>query len=308
MYQDPTWHVRHSVLFALPAILSKLPADSRRTLALDVTLPLAADNSPTVRSAVLESLGEVIYAFHGDTHGPPQELLNVFLGLRDGLVQPNRPQDETQQHQAIAPQSAGPSSDLSFSGSISSTDGFSTRDIYEDPARPLVCAFNIPAVALTLGRDRWPELRDLYRSLARDSSCKVRRTLAASIGEIAKIIGSEYAKEDLLDVWWSSIDADETEVRLKAIECIATFVRALERPERREVVRRLAEAFLTQRLKGWRERAEVVKSLPSLLETDDLEEEVLRDLLMHALGDRVSAIREVAISVVSRFTYGAFVC
>ena len=291
------------MLFALPAILSKLPAYRRRSLALNVILPLASDDSPTVRSAVLESLGEVIYAFHEDTYGPPQELLNVFLGVRDGHVQPTRLQDDTQHPPSAPLPGAGPSSESSFSGSVTSTEGVNTHDIYEDPARPLVCAFNIPAVALTLGRDRWPELRELYRSLARNPSYKVRRTLAASIGEIAKIIGPEYAKEDLLDVWWSSIDADETEVRLKAIECVATFVRALEQPGRREVVRRLSEAFSTQQLKGWREREEVVKSLPALLDISDLDGEVLRDLLMRALGDRVSAIREAAISVVSQFTY-----
>lgn len=236
-------------------------------------------------------------AFHGDPYGPPQELLNIFLGVRDGHVRPIQLQDE--QPQSAAPPSAGPSSESSFSSNISSKDGFNTHDIYEDPARPLVCAFNTPAVALTLGSSRWPELRPLYRSLARNPSFKVRRTLAASIGEIAKIIGSEHAKEDLMDVWWSSLDADESEVRLKAIECAATFVGALERPLRREVMRRLAEAFTTQRLKGWREREEVVKNLPSLLTISDLEEEVLRDLFMRALGDRVSAIREAAISVVS---------
>ncbi|KZT68192.1 ARM repeat-containing protein [Daedalea quercina L-15889] len=300
LYQDPTWHVRHSVLFALPAILSKLPPHRRRSLALDVILPLASDESPTVRSAVLESLGEVIYAFHGQPDGPPKDLLNVFLGVRDGHILPHRTQPESRAPPTLPPGS-GPSSESSFSDSAASTDATSTHDIYDDPTRPLVCAFNFPAVALTLGRARWPELRGLYRSLARNPSYKVRRTLAASMGEIAKIIGPEYTKEDVLDVWWSSIDAEETEVRLKAIECAATFVRALEQPDRREVVRKLAEAFATRRLKDWREREEVVKSLPSFLEINGLDEGVLRELLMRALGDRVSAIREAAISVFPAF-------
>ena len=60
-------------------------------------------------------------------------------------------------------------------------------DIYDDPSRPLVCAFNYPAVALTLGRARWPALRNLYRALSENPSFKVRRTLAASLGEMARI-------------------------------------------------------------------------------------------------------------------------
>ncbi|KAH9842696.1 armadillo-type protein [Rhodofomes roseus] len=299
LYQDPTWHVRHSVLFALPAILSKLPSPRRRSLALEVVLPLASDESPTVRSAVLESLGEVIYAFHGEEGGPPAELLNVFLGVRDGRILPNRREDDS--HPPVYLPGSGPSSESGFSDSVASIEGISTHDIYDDPARPLVCAFNFPAVTLTLGRARWPELREFYRTLARNPSYKVRRTLAASMGEIAKIVGPEYAKEDVLDVWWSSIGAEETEVRLKAIECAATFVRALAESQRGEVVRRLGEAFTTQRLKGWREREEVVKSLPSFSEISGLDPKVLKDLLMGALGDRVSATREAAIAVFPAF-------
>jgi len=244
----------------------------------------------------------VIYAFHGDLDGPPGELLNIFLGIRDGHIPPNRRQDDSQPPLASMPGS-GPSSESSFGDSTTSPEVISSHDIYDDPARPLVCAFNFPAVALTLGRDRWPELRELYRSLARSPSYKVRRTLAASMGEIAKIVGPAYAQEDVLDVWWSSIDAEETEVRLKAIECAATFVRALGPSERSEIVRNLFEAFTTRRLKGWREREEVVKSLPSLLDISCLDEEVLKDLLMRALGDHVSAIREAAIAVFPAFVH-----
>jgi len=67
-------------LFALPALLSRLPSRLRRQVALSTILPLSRDESAPVRSGVLEALGEVFYTFHGDECGPPDELLRLFLG------------------------------------------------------------------------------------------------------------------------------------------------------------------------------------------------------------------------------------
>lgn len=77
------WHVRHSSLFALPAILSRLTPTLRRSVALSTVVPLSRDESPAVRSGVLEALGEVLYSFHADECGPPDELLSLFLGRQE---------------------------------------------------------------------------------------------------------------------------------------------------------------------------------------------------------------------------------
>ncbi|OSX65087.1 hypothetical protein POSPLADRAFT_1167264 [Postia placenta MAD-698-R-SB12] len=295
LYQDPIWHVRHSVLFALPAILSRLPPNRRRSLALDVILPLSSDESPTVRSAVLEALGEVMHTFIDLEDGPPRELLDMFIGVRGGgaeaatVIQPDA--------------SSTIQSPISASSRTSYNPGAEPQtdvDIYDDPARPLVCAFNFPAVALTLGRSRWPELRNLYLTLSQSSSFKVRLTLAASLGEIAKIIGPTNAREDLMDVWRASISADDTEVRLKATECAAVFVRALAPPEQVAALGEIEVGVTSGKLRGWREREEVMKSLASFLDISGCED-ILRRLLMQGLGDRVSAIREAAVSATPAF-------
>ncbi|KAI6028785.1 armadillo-type protein [Pisolithus orientalis] len=155
---DSVWNVRHSSLFALPAVLSRLSPHLRRSVALSTLVPLSRDESPAVRSGVLEALGEVLYTFHTDQDGPPSELLRLFLG---------REQPFKEQY----------------------------------PARPLACAFNYPAVALTLGSARWGELREYYLTLAQCRTSKVRRTLAASLGELARVIGPENAARDLSQAW-----------------------------------------------------------------------------------------------------------
>ncbi|KZT00144.1 uncharacterized protein LAESUDRAFT_764877 [Laetiporus sulphureus 93-53] len=161
------------------------------------------------------------------------------------------------------PSSAPPISAFTSESGDSNVSNAGT-DIYDDASRPLVCAFSYPAVALSLGQTRWPELRDLYRSLSQNLSFSVRCTLTASLREMAKIVGPQHAKENLMTVWWASIGADEPEVHLKAVECSVTFVRALVEFERAEVVESL-EVEYSAPLKGWREREEVIKSLPLFL-------------------------------------------
>ncbi|KAI1794528.1 ARM repeat-containing protein [Ganoderma leucocontextum] len=308
--QDSTWHVRHSVLFALPAILSRLTPEHRRNLALDVILPLSQDEEPTVRSAVLEALGEVMYTFADDEDGPPEPLLKLFLGVREtqdpgGGQLPSEPERlpvvQVQEIQSAPPQSATSVSATSSAWSDYGTDAGGGPDIYEDPQRPLICAFNYPAVALTLGRQRWPELRTLYLSLAQDPMFKTRRTLAASLGEIAKIVGEGHAAADLLAVFWSSLHADEGEVRTKVIEALPTFARALALPERSAVANGLAEAFSSGKLSSWRERESAVKALGGLVELEGVSNEVLHTMLVKALEDPVAAVREAAVFVLPAF-------
>ncbi|EGO20928.1 hypothetical protein SERLADRAFT_410491 [Serpula lacrymans var. lacrymans S7.9] len=278
---DPVWHVRHSSLFALPALLSRLSPAQRRAVSLASIVPLSRDESAPVRSGVLEALGEVVYTFHEDEDGPPHELLRLFLGREE-----DRRAREAQQ-QNPSPQS---------SGSL----GTPTLDpFYDDPARPLACAFNIPAVALTLGRARWGELRALFLTLAQNRSIKVRRTLAASLGELAKVIGPEHAQRDLIGVWWDAMRCEEeSDIRMKAIEGVQTFVMALGHGEGRDTVMKgLLDIWEEGWLRKWREREGVVKALITL-DGAPGRPEVISQILKKGLEDAVGGVREAAIMMV----------
>ena len=243
-----------------------------------------------------------MHTFVADEGGPPRELVDLFLGVRESS-ESQWTTDEAPTPSAtrwpLSPQSSTSAPATSSAWSDYGTDAGTAPDIYEDPQRPLICAFNYPAVALTLGRDRWPELRSLYHSLAQDSSFKIRRTLAASLGEIAKIIGEAHARADLMHVFHASLHAEESEVRTKAVDALETFVRALAPPERAEVARAFEEAFASRKLSSWRERENAAKALRHLVGLDGVDEEVLMQMLTKALGDPAAAVREAAVSVVS---------
>lgn len=285
-------------------MLTRLNPRQRRALALDTIIPLSSDENADVRQGVLEALGEVIYTFHEDEAGPPEEILRLFLGRAED----RRALDEQRSSNAEIAVKWGMLS-------TSPTFAFQTSDVnqkiseepplelfYKDPGRPLICAFNLPAVALTLGRKRWIELRDLYLYLTKDPSLKVRRTLAASLGELAKIIGPDNAQSDLLPVWKTSVRFEEdAEVRNKALECTEVFIGALHEGRcRKEVAEEMVDVWRTGTLRGWRERQTAASSLAGLQASiGEKEPIIIRNLLMLALEDPVAAVRETGKSSVS---------
>ena len=304
--RDEVWHVRHSALFALPATLARLTPKQRRAVALRVIMPLSQDCSSNVRTAVLEALGEVLYTFHEDKDGVPPELLELFLGrkqdsgssftISSSSSRKSSNEDWSDHYPAWALESSAlPREEKDGNGA----------DIWNDPTRPLICAFNYPALALTLGKERWGELRELYLELSTSVVVKVRCTLAASLGELAKILGAKNAHNDLMRVFKSSITAEEGEVRLKAIEALELFVAELGDDDRWDVVGVLLSTWNSDRLRGWREREGVVKLLSVFSGYQyDVPDRIywrgrqLRDILVKGLEDGVASVRDAAISVV----------
>lgn len=285
---DAVWHVRHSALFALPAILSRLPPHQRRSLAVDTITTLSTDESPAVRLGVLEALGEVLYTFFQDEGGPPEKLVQLFLGRKED----KRVRDGQQVY--AAPQ-------------VLPTRQAETIEtplelFYTDPERPLICGFNYPAVALTLGKERWSELREVYLDIAANRAIKVRRTIAASLGELAKIIGGANAHRDLLSVWWDAIRCEEEEVRARAIDCAEAFISALGIKAGDRILAGLIAVWDEGVFSGWREREGIAKTLVGLLDiTSVVGHGHVVGLLRRALEDNAAAVREAAISAVSSF-------
>lgn len=275
-------------------------------------MPLSEDCSSNVRTAVLEALGEVLYTFHEDRDSVPPELLELFLG---------RKQDPGSGSTMSASSSRKSSNEdwsdhyppwaLESSALPREEEGANGGDIWNDPTRPLICAFNYPALALTLGKERWGELRELYLELSTSLVVKVRCTLAASLGELARILGGENAHNDLMQVFKSSIAAEEGEVRLKAIEALELFVTELDDDDRWEVVGVLLSTWNDDRLRGWREREGVVKLLSVF---SDYQYELpdrgywrgrqLGDILVKGLEDGVASVRDAAISVIPTLFFG----
>jgi len=275
-------------------------------------MPLSEDRSSNVRTAVLEALGEVLYTFREDKDSVPPELLELFLGRKQDFASGSTISSSSSRKSSNEDWSDHyPAWALESSALPREEEDVNGADIWNDPTRPLICAFNYPALALTLGKERWGKLRELYLELSTSPVVKVRCTLAASLGELAKILGAENAHNDLMRVFKSSITAEEGEVRLKAIEALEPFVAELGDDDRWKVVEVLLSTWNDDRLRGWREREGVVKLLGVF---SGYQYEVpdrnywrgcqLRDILLKGLEDGVASVRSAAVSVVPSLFFG----
>jgi serine/threonine-protein phosphatase 4 regulatory subunit 1 len=285
--------VRHSILFALPGILARVNATQRRHLTVPSLVRLSQDPADTVRSGLLEVLGEVIYTFRDDPNGPPRELVDLFIpGEADWSA------DEVPG--AFAQSIVSSPERMSYGSSTPSlsTDNMdASRNWFHDPERSIICAFNFPAVILALGRAKWPEVRGYYLHLSQNSAVKVLRTLAASLGEVAAIIGSANAEKDLMPIFLSSIRSEESEIRSKIIEAMPKFAEALSVKKRETLVAELPN--LWSNLRNWREREELARLLGDMASLVGTRVNNLAEIMKQALRDEVAAVRDSAVLSVS---------
>lgn len=162
------------------------------------------------------------------------------------------------------------------------------------------CAYSLPAVVCTLGKEHWPLLRDLYTTLASDMQWKVRRTLASSIHEIGAILGQDVVTADLLPVF-DGFAKDLDEVRIGILKHLADFLRLLPDKERRNYLPRLADFLKLDNEQNWRFRQELATQLHSvvaLFSPSDSAQFIL-PLALTLASDRVAAVRLPAFTLVS---------
>ncbi|XP_072267543.1 serine/threonine-protein phosphatase 4 regulatory subunit 1 isoform X2 [Pyxicephalus adspersus] len=162
------------------------------------------------------------------------------------------------------------------------------------------CAYSIPGVALTLGRQNWHCLRDTYETLAADMQWKVRRTLAFSIHELALILGDTLTAADLLPIF-NGFLKDLDEVRIGVLKHLYDFLKLLQPDKRREYLYQLQEFLVTDNCRNWRFRAELAEQLVLLLELYSARDifDYLLPIALSLCGDKVSSVRWISYKLVS---------
>ena len=140
------------------------PDEIKNGSLVDIFKKFTKDQSKWVKQAATQFLGPFIVCYEGLEPSP------VLLDFYSEMVEEN-----------IKP-----------SGGVSSAQN--SEDVLYH------CAYNFPAVLLTLGPKSWPQLKHIHTKLVRDSRVKVRRTLAYSLFELAKILGEELTESELISV------------------------------------------------------------------------------------------------------------
>ncbi|CAK6447802.1 unnamed protein product [Pipistrellus nathusii] len=162
------------------------------------------------------------------------------------------------------------------------------------------CAYSLPGVALTLGRQNWHCLRETYETLASDMQWKVRRTLAFSIHELAVILGDQLTAIDLVPIF-NGFLKDLDEVRIGVLKHLHDFLKLLHIDKRREYLYQLQEFLVTDNSRNWRFRAELAEQLILLLELYNARDvyDYLRPIALNLCADKVSSVRWISYKLVS---------
>ncbi|KAJ7332090.1 hypothetical protein JRQ81_014270 [Phrynocephalus forsythii] len=161
------------------------------------------------------------------------------------------------------------------------------------------CAYSLPGVALTLGRQNWHCLKDTYETLASDVQWKVRRTLAFSIHELAVILGDQLTAADLVPIF-NGFLKDLDEVRIGILKHLYDFLKLLHVDKRREYLYQLQEFVVTDNSRNWRFRYELAEQLILILELYNPNDvyDYLRHIALTLCSDKVSEVRWISFRLV----------
>lgn len=93
-------------------------------------------------------------------------------------------------------------------------------------------SYNFPAFVYTFGKDEWSKYKNVFLKLAKFNDPRIKKTLAHSIHELAKILGPEITEEDLLPSLERFLKESMNEVKVGALKNLDIFLVELS-PEKR---------------------------------------------------------------------------
>lgn len=177
-----------------------------------------------------------------------------------------------------------------------------TGDLGTDNELRQYCAFSFPAVALTVGPERWGELRETYHLLVQSRSTAVRQTLAASLHEIAAILKDQKSVEEELVPVFEELIQDIEVVQMGVVKHLAHFLAHLSRNCRISYIPEMHNILHTVNPFNWRLRECVAVQLPVLIDMPGAENVyvTLFPLVMTLLQDPVALVRKGSFEGVAK--------
>lgn len=244
------------------------------------------DTERSVRHALLEVCGDLIHTFKDDPEGPPELLLDFFFDRHEGSTTPKITVPAIRRNLLSGPSLLSPED---FGNT------FTCHPV--DVERSQICAFNLPAVVLTLGEQNWDKALPLFNNLCSCPQNRVRKSLASGIHELAVVLGPEITEQDLLPRWQAFLHdcADIKERSLSHLDVL--FARFT--PKTVAAQLNLFRQEWDNSFSKWRLRQQIINHLPEILAKADYIEAIgiaLIALIKLALRDRYLSVREEAMT------------
>jgi len=251
--QDSSFRVRRATAAALGTVAEVVGTDTATATLLPLFLQLAQDTIWSVRKACADAAVDFARWVRPDARR--QSVISVMRTLLD---------DQSRWVRSAAFQNLGPFVALLEPASISPDllQLFASMAL-EEKSRRLgdsdirhYAAFSFPGVLQAVGRERWPEIRETFVTLAADLQWKVRKSLACSLHVIALLLGGGNAADEALSATFEAFFRDIDEVRSGVIANASRFLGVLSPPARERYLPLISELLVDT---SWRIRKLLAK-------------------------------------------------
>lgn len=116
-------------------------------------------------------------------------------------------------------------------------------------------SFNFPAFVYVFGEPEWPRFQNLYQKLSKINDPRIKKTLACSIHELAKILGPKYTELDLLPVlerFLKDKGDKVNDIRLCALKNLHVFLQVVSIDKRTNFIKYIVQTFDEASKSEWR--------------------------------------------------------
>jgi len=267
------------------AKVQHIPSRLRNESLVDLWKKLERDQMRTVKYAALQKLGYFIATFAPpyDNNKPRQDISGDRLKAVNELIP-----------------------------YFTSMAFIKTGDTQEEAEIRLHCAFCFPAVVYTVGIDGWMSLRDAFFHLARGPEEEIpggkantnntilRRCLACSLHEIAKVLGEKVVEIELMPLYEAFLKDSSEDVRLSALRNFHEIIGVVSVKIRDPLLDLLNDMLSTSSPMNWRMRNSVALQLNQIIsyfKAYSIRNKIA-PLVFKLLDDPVAEVREKTYSSV----------
>ena len=226
--KDSLWTVRNPTVKILPKLTKLCDSKTVSTVLIDIFKTFSQDPKIFVKYSAIEIFGEFISLLNKEDKDNYKELLNFYVStINESSEKPGKKDD--------------------------------TTSILEK------CAFNFPAILQFYGKESWDTLKVVYKKMAQETEEKIRLTLAASMGEVSKILGPELTESELVDFVSLFFKGNEStkenkEIQIKILGVLPDIIRNIT-SNQKNIYLDYLKTMITPSNDKWRRRLAYAKTI-----------------------------------------------
>jgi len=156
----------------------------------------------------------------------------------------------------------------------------------------IFCAYNFPAVLLTAGSEKWPELKNVHLKLIAHEKVDIRSTLSHSLHCISSILGKEITEEELthiFDLFYNDVE----EVKIGILKSMYLFLEILSENTRMKYLENIKQIYQSD---NWRYRKAIANQFDKILKLYSFNSNAMYKILLPIvyvlLNDSIAIVRD----------------